>query len=334
MSTFSHPEESRPRRRGGSVLAPLAAALRDFQSNARGDAAAGLTYYAVLASVPFMVVIVAAVGLFGQGPRTSNAILEWIGEIGPASATETFRGTVEGVIGDRRSAGTLFGVGIVAALWTTAGWLDAFVRVANDVHGVGEDRRFAVRKAMQLAATFGVSLAVAVLATLAVVSGPLARNVAHAIGAGDGVVTLWSAAQWPIAAALAIVLLAVMFRFAPARNHPSWTTALIGSTVAGTAWTLASVGFGLYVSRFGSYNATYGALGAVIVLLVWLWITHAAFILGVAVDAAVLRARRLAPTTPTVTTQTGDCVPARSSDSGHTEPREPAESHGERSPGR
>lgn len=279
-----------------AVVGSLTGAFANFRAKARGDDAAALTYFGVLALGPFLVAIVAAVGLFGREPQTSDAILRWIGEIGPASATDTFRGTIETLVRDKRSAGTLFGVGVAGALWTTSGWLDSFCRVVNDVHGVTDDRGFITRKAGQLVATFAVGLGIVIIALLVVVSGPIASRLAEAVGASNLSLAIWAAVQWPLAAGLAVVLLAALFRFALAREHPSWTTSLIGAAVAVATWAGASIGFGVYVTQFGSYNATYGALGAVVVFLVWLWVTHAAFIFGATVDAELLRRQRRSST--------------------------------------
>ena len=283
----SAPANSAGRGRAAPILQGTRTAFGRFRTDGRGHDAAALTYYAVLGVVPAVVALIAAVGLFGRDPQTTNAVLEAIGRAGPSSATETFRGTVEDVIRNKRSAGTLVGVGVIGAVWAATAWLDAFFRVANGVHGVAEQRRFLRRKAIQVALTWGVGIGLAVLTTLTVVTGPIVRDAADAVGASDGVVRLWSIAKWPVAAALAVALLTVVYRVAPNIRGRAWRPTIIGAVVAVVLWAIVSVGFGLYVASFGSYNATYGALGAVIVFLVWLWITNAAVIVGAAVDAAL-----------------------------------------------
>ena len=276
---------STERKPGPRFLPATWSALRDFKREARGHDAAALTYYAVLAVVPAVVALVAAVGLFGKDPQTTNAILDLIGRIGPSSATETFRGTVEAIIRDKGGAGALFGIGLIGAVWSATGWLDAYFRVANATHGVTEHRSFARRKALQIIATIGLGLAIAILVTLVVVTGPVARESAEAIGAGRGALRAWSIGKWPVVAVLAAALVFVLLRIAPDIRCRPWRSTAIAAIFAVVVWAAASTGFGIYVALFGSYNATYGALGAVVVFLLWLWITNAALILGASVDA-------------------------------------------------
>lgn len=275
-----------------TILGALRAALIAFHRQGRGHDAAALTYYAMLAIVPSIVALVAAIGLLGQNPQTTDAVLEVIGRIGPQAATETFRGTVEGIIRNKNGAGALLGFGVVGAVWSATGWLNAFFGVANAAHGTTERRGFIRRKALQIAATLGLGLALVALTVLVVVTGPIARDAADRLGVGDGALLVWSICKWPVAAGLAVSLLSVLFRIAPDIHGRTWRSSVIGAALAVLTWAAASAGFGIYVASFGSYNATYGALGAIVVFLVWLWIANAALILGTSVDAQLDRPSR------------------------------------------
>lgn len=275
-----------------TILGAAHAALVAFHRRGWGHDAAALTYYSVLAIVPSIVALVAVIGLVGQDPQTTDAVLELIGRVGPQAATQTFRGTVEGIIRNKDGAGVLLGVGVLGAVWSATGWLDAFFGIANAAHGTTEHRRFIRRKALQIAATLGLGLAVAALTVLVVVTGPVARDAADGLGVGDGALRVWSICKWPVAAGLAVTLLSVLFRIAPDIQGRSWRSSVIGAALGVLTWAAASAGFGIYVASFGSYNATYGALGAIVVFLVWLWITNAALILGTSVDAHLDRPRR------------------------------------------
>ena len=283
---------AQPGRRASPVPRAVWSALRDFQGRGQGHDAAALTYYAVFAVIPAVVALVATVGLFGQNPETTNAILDLIGRIGPSSATETFRGTVEAIIEDKGGAGALLGVGLIGAGWSATGWLDAFFRVANTVHETTEHRPFVRRKALQVGLTVGLGLALAILVTLVVVTGPVAREAADALGAGDGVLRVWSIGKWPVAAVLAAGLVCVLLRVAPDLPARPWRPIVAGAALSVAIWAVASTGFGIYVASFGSYNATYGALGAVIVFLLWMWITNAALIIGTSVETHLGGRRR------------------------------------------
>jgi membrane protein len=257
-------------------------AVRDFLRAGRGQDAAALTYYAMLAFVPGVLAVVALIGLFGRDPETTNALLEGVDRIGPASAVETFRGTIEGIITNKGGAGALLGVGLVAGIVSAIAWLDAFFRVAAEIRGKHEALGFVRRKAREAATAIVFGLGLAVLGVLVVVTGPLATRLGEWIGAGDAAVTAWSIGKWPTALALAVGMVAGLFRVALAPASPPGRSILAGAGVAVAAWTVASIGFSFYVGSFGSYNATYGALGGVIVFLIWMWITNAALIVGLA----------------------------------------------------
>ena len=287
----AHGSSETDQTRRPTMVGAVRAALLEFHRQGRGHDAAALTYYAVLAVVPAVVALVAVVGLFGQDPETTDAILEIIGRAGPAAATETFRGTVEGIIRNKSGAGALLGAGVVGAVWSATGWLDAFFRVANATHHAVERRPFIRRKALQVGVTLAVGFAMVILTTLVVVTGPIAREAADALGAGDSALNAWSIGKWPCAAVLAITLVGVLFRIAPDVAERELRSSIVAAALAVVAWSTTSAGFGLYVASFGSYNATYGALGAVVVFLVWLWITNAVLIVGASVDARLTKDR-------------------------------------------
>jgi membrane protein len=275
-----------------TILGAVRGAVLAFHRQGRGHDAAALTYYAVLSIVPSIVALVAVIGLFGQDPQTTDAVLELIGRVGPEAATQTFRGTVEGIIRNKDGAGTLLVLGVLGGVWSATGWLNAFFGIANAAHGTTERRGSVRRKVLQIATTLGLGLALAVLVVLVVVTGPIARDAADGLGAGDGALRVWSICKWPVAAGLAVTLLSVLFKIAPDVKGRTWRSSVIGAVLAVVAWAAASAGFGIYVASFGSYNATYGALGAIVVFLVWLWFTNAALILGTSVDAQLSRPSR------------------------------------------
>jgi membrane protein len=257
------------------------------------DSAAALTYYAVLSIFPMLIVLVALLGLLGQYPQTTNALLNIVDEVGPRSAVDTFRGPIEDVVKSKSDAGALLGVGLVTALWSASGYIGGFMRASNIIYGVEEGRSFWLRRPLQIVMTIAVVLLLAVLAILLVVTGGLADAIGHQIGLGDSVLKVWSIGKWPLLALVVMAIVAALYYLAPNVKQPGLRWITPGGFVSVFLWVAASAGFALYVATFASYNRTYGGLGAVIVFLVWLWISNIALLFGAQFNVELVRAREL-----------------------------------------
>ena len=267
--------------------------IREFRDDNLTDWAAALTYYAVLALFPGLMVLVAILGLLGQHPETTNALLDIVRDIGPASAVDTFRGPIEGVVKSNSGAGALLGVGLLVALWSASGYIGAFIRAANVIYEVEEGRPFWTRRPLQIAITLAMVLLLVIVAISIVVTGPLARSVGDVIGVGDTTVTVWNIAKWPVIVVVVMAMFTVLYYLAPNVKQPGLRWMTPGGAVAVLIWIVASVGFGFYVANFGSYDKTYGSLGGVIIFLVWLWISNLAVLFGAELDAELERSRQL-----------------------------------------
>lgn len=266
--------------------------LREYKEDNLTDWAAALTYYSVLSVFPAMLVLVALLGLWGQYPRTVNMLLDIVGELGPSSAVDTFRGPIEGVVRNKGGAAAVVGIGALAALWSASGYVGAFTRASNLIYEVG-DRRFVRQRPLQLALTLLMALLLALVLVGLVLSGPLAEAVGRVVGLSDTVVTVWSIAKWPVLLLLVVVMISLLYFLAPNVRQRKFRWISAGGILAVLAWIVASLGFAFYVSQFGSYNKTYGSLGAVIIFLVWLYISNNALLLGVELNAELERAREL-----------------------------------------
>jgi membrane protein len=266
--------------------------IAEYREDGLSDWAAALTYYALLSLFPAFLVFVALLGLFGQHPRTTNALLDIIKQIGPSSAVDTFRGTIEGVIKNKGGAGGLLGVGVLVSLWSASSYIGAFMRASNIIYEVEEGRPFWKKRPLQLLVTLVMVVLLAIVAVAIVLTGPLAKAVGRHLGVQGTALTAWSILKWPVLAILVVTMIAVLFHAAPNVRQPfRWITP--GAILAVLVWVVASLGFGLYLAYFGSYNKTYGALAGVIIFLVWLYLTNSAILLGAELNAEVERQREL-----------------------------------------
>jgi membrane protein len=271
----------------------LKRAVGRFRADNMTDSAAALTYYAVLSLFPGLIVLVALLGLVGQYPQTTNAILDIIDQVGPQSAVDTFREPVESVVKNKGDAGALLGIGLVAALWSASGYIGAFTRASNVIYEVREGRPFWKLRPLQLVVTVVAVILLATLAVAIVLTGDLARAVGDKIGVGDTAVTAWSYAKWPVLLIAVMTIFSGLYYVTPNVRQRGFRWITPGGVLAVVLWVIASIGFSLYVSHLGSYNKTYGSLGAVVVFLVWLWISNAAVLFGAEFNAEIERSRQL-----------------------------------------
>jgi membrane protein len=275
-----------------SVFYVLRKTAREFGKDQCTDLAAALTYYAVLSVFPALVVVISLLGVFGQGRRTTDTVLQIVGDLGPASAVDTLRAPIQQLV-ESPSAGLALIVGILGALWSASGYVGAFGRAMNRIYEIQEGRPVWKLRPIQLLLTMvGLTLAAAVAFMLAV-SGPIASAIGGAIGLGHAAETVWSIARWPVVLIFVALAVAVLYYVAPNIQQPKFRWISVGAGVAILIWVVASVGFGFYVSNFGSYNKTYGALAGVIVFLLWLWITNLALLFGAELDSELERGRQL-----------------------------------------
>jgi membrane protein len=267
--------------------------VREFREDNLTDWAAALTYYAILSLFPALIVLVALIGLLGQYPQTTNAILDIIDKLGPSSAVDTFRTPIEGVVKNKGGAGALLGVGLLAAMWSASGYIGAFTRASNAIYEVQESRSFWKLRPLQVLITLIAVVLVGLLAIALVLTGDLARAVGDEIGVGDTAVSAWSIAKWPVLLIIVMTIISGLYYIAPNVRQPGFRWITPGGVIAVVLWILASAGFALYVSHFGSYNKTYGSLGAVIVFLIWLWITNIAILFGAEFNSELERSRQI-----------------------------------------
>ena len=273
--------------------ATLKRTVREVRDDNLTDWAAALTYYAVLALFPGLIVLVAILGLAGQHPETTNALLEIVRDVGPESAVDTFRAPIESVVQSSGGAGALLGVGLLGAIWSASGYIGAFIRASNAIYEVEEGRPFWKLRPLQVAITVAMVLLLALVAISIVVTGPLARSVGDVIGLGDTAITVWNIAQWPVIVVIVMGMFTVLYYVAPNVRQPRLRWVTPGGILAVLVWLVASLGFGLYVANFGSYDKTYGSLGGVVVFLVWLWLSNLALLVGAEFDAELERSREL-----------------------------------------
>jgi membrane protein len=269
-------------------------AFKEFKDDNVTDWAAALTYYAVLSIFPALIVFVSLLGVFGQGEETVNTLLQIATDLGvPEEVRNTLQQPIKEVVDQRGGAGALLGIGLLGALWSASGYVGAFIRASNAIYEVEEGRKFYILRPLQIVVTIAAVLLLTIITLMIVSSGDVAHAIGDAIGLGDTAVTVWNIVKWPVIVVIVSLMIAALYHIAPNVKQPRFRWFTLGGLLALVLWALASLGFGFYVANFGSYNKTYGSLGAVITFLVWLWITNNVILFGAEVNAELERGREL-----------------------------------------
>ena len=266
--------------------------VREFGKDQCTDLAAALTYYTVLAMFPALLALVSILGLVGQAESTTNTMLDFLKEFAPGSAVEVLEGPIKQLTSSSAAGFTLI-VGIVGALWSASGYVKAFGRSMNRIYEVDEGRPAWKLLPTQLLVTLVLILLVAALLIMLVISGPIAETLGNVIGLGAESLTIWNIAKWPVMALFAVLVIAILYYATPNVKQPKFRWMSMGAFIALIVLAIVTLGFSFYVSNFGNYNATYGAIGGVIVLLLWLWLANVSLLFGAEFDAEVERGREL-----------------------------------------
>ena len=276
---------------GRGWWAALKRTVREFKDDNLTDWAAALTYYSVLAIFPAMIVLVSILGLVGES--ATQPLIDNLGSVAPGPAQEIFTNAIKNLQGDQGAAGVLFVVGLLGALWSASGYVGAFMRASNSIYDIDEGRPVWKTLPVRVSLTLVLLVLLAVTTLAVVLTGGLAEKVGDLIGLGDTAVTAWNIAKWPVLLLVVSLMFALLYWAAPNVKQPGFRWVSPGGILAVVGWLIASGAFAFYVGNFGSYNKTYGALGGVVVFLVWLWISNIVILLGAEFNAELQRSRQI-----------------------------------------
>lgn len=266
--------------------------LAEFQNDNLTDQAAALTYYGVLSLFPGLIVLVSVLGFLGTS--TIAKVQQQFTVVAPSQVRDILNGAINQVQGRGAAASVAAVLGLVAAFWSASGYIAAFMRASNTIYDVPEGRPAWKTLPIRVGITAAVGIMLVISALIVVFSGRLAGRVGDALGLGSTAMTVWNIAKWPVLLVLVSLIFAILYWASPNAKHGGFRWVSPGGIVAVVGWLAASALFALYVANFSSYNKTYGSLAAIIVFLVWLWITNIAILFGAELDAELERQRAIA----------------------------------------
>lgn len=275
---------------GASWKGSLRRTLKEYKADNLGDWAAALTYYGVLSVFPASLALVSVLGMLGNS--SINPLIDNVDGLAPGPVRDLLTTSLKHLQDNQGGAGIVFVIGLLVALWSASGYIGAFMRAANAVYEIGEGRPVWKTLPVRLAITLVIIVALAAIAIGVVFTGTLAQKTGRVLGVGDTGVTVWNYAKWPVLLLLFGLVLALLYWAAPNVRQPyRWVSP--GSLLAVALWVVVSALFGLYVANFSSYNRIYGSIAAVIVFLMWLWMSNTAILLGLEFNAELERSRAM-----------------------------------------
>lgn len=277
--------------KGKSWKDVLKRTFREFQEDNLTDWAAALTYYGVLAIFPALLALVSILGLVG--PSATQPLIDNLSTVAPGPAKEIFTNAIVNLQKSQGAAGIAFIVGLAAALWSASGYVAAFMRASNDIYDIEEGRPIWKTLPTRVLITLVLLIMLALVAVAVTFTGPLAQQAGNLLGVGATAVDVWNIAKWPVILLVVMTMFAILYWAAPNVKHPKFRWISPGGVLGVLLWILASAAFAFYVASFASYNKTYGALGGVIIFLVWLWISNIAILLGAEFNAELERGRQI-----------------------------------------
>ncbi|MEW2174316.1 YihY/virulence factor BrkB family protein [Streptomyces sp. NPDC007027] len=253
------------------------------------DWAAALTYYAILALLPALLVTVSVIGL--ANPDATSALISDITAFAPAESGEALRRPLEAATERRSAVWLLVATGSVSAVWSACSYLAVFRRAMHAMHGVRDNRPPLRQAHLIVVSAIGLLLLLMTSAFVLVMTGPLARWLGRRIGLPHEGETLWAVLKWPLLVLLVACLIMVLFSTGP-RSARGVRRGLPGGILAAFCWLTVSALFALYATRIGSYSRLYGSLAGLVVFLIWIWFANLSLLSGAQFNVEL---RRSAP---------------------------------------
>ncbi|MFB3814711.1 MAG: YihY/virulence factor BrkB family protein [Terriglobales bacterium] len=279
------PYEVSPWKLGGLTKTELA--KRTWGEIDRDDVfgrAAELSYYFFLAIWPGLFFLTSLLGMIAASGNLQNQLMNYVNQIAPGGSGELIKTTLQQIV-QNHSAAKLW-LGLIFALWTASSGMQTIGQLLDITYDVTEKRPYWKQRLNAIWLILAVSILM-IVALVLVTYGPEIANFIFGQGAiGAAVTWTWKILQWPVAIFAVLVAFALMYAFAPDVEQ-DWHWVTPGSVIGVVLWLVASLGMRVYLNFSNSYSETYGALGTVIIMLLWLYITGAAILIGSEINSEI-----------------------------------------------
>ncbi len=254
-------------------------AIKKIGEDELSTRSASLSYYFLLALFPMFLFLVSLIGVFaGPGSQLHETIVTALGRLAPGSASDLVHNVVNQTF--TNSSGIKLAAGILGALWAASGGMSAIMTSLNVIYQTDETRPWWKQKVTIVSLTLALAILMILALVLALYGGKLGELIANRVGLGGVFRLAWKVLQWPVTFAAMFFSYSTVYYFAPDLEERKWYWVTPGALAGVILWLAASIGFRIYLHFFNSYSATYGSLGAVVILMLWLYITGFAILIG------------------------------------------------------
>ncbi len=253
--------------------------IKKIGSDELSTRSAALSYYFLLALFPMFLFLMSLIGILaGPGSELRENIISAFGRLAPGSASQLVHNVINQTL--QASNGIKLAAGILGALWSASGGMSAVVTSLNVIYRVSETRPWWKQKLTIVGLTVALAALIITGLVLALYGGKIGEAIANHAGLGGVFRIFWQIIQWPAAFAVMLLAYSIIYYFAPNLDERRWYWVTPGAAAGVALWLLTSIGFRIYLHFFNSYSATYGSIGAVIILMLWLFMTGFAILVG------------------------------------------------------
>lgn len=276
--------DTSPWKLGGLTLRGLAARVwAEFWADEITDRAAALSYYFLFALFPALLFLTALLGFLAVEGMMEE-LMGYLARVLPVDSASILQKTLLEIVSGSR--GSLLSIGALATLWAASNGMASIMTTLNVAYDVEEARPWWKMRLISVALTFGFALFILTALVLLVFGPKLGGAVAGWLGLGGAFKVVWNIASVPIVIFFVLVGVALVYYWAPAVEQ-DWRWVTPGSTLATALWLAMSFGLRMYVERFGNYSTTYGSIGGVILLMLWLYLTGIVLLVGAEVNSEI-----------------------------------------------
>ncbi|HEY0377479.1 MAG TPA: YihY/virulence factor BrkB family protein [Pyrinomonadaceae bacterium] len=248
--------------------------------------AAQLSYYFLLALFPLLLVMMALLGIFaGKSVELRESLIGYLSQVMPSSAGDLVKTTIQGVT--ESSGSGKVSLGLLATLWAASNGMGAISETLNSAYNVKESRPWWKTRLVAVGLTVALAVLIIVALALLLYGFEIADAIAGWAGLSDAFKITWKIVQWPIVLFFILLSFNLIYYFAPDLKEQEWKWVTPGAGIAVVLWLLVSFGFKTYLKYFNSYSATYGSLGALIIMMLWFYFTGLAILIGGEINSEI-----------------------------------------------